>query len=787
MPLLLVGPALLPGRSFLPQHPVTLVPLSVEYPAEARNALGRINYWTSDALFPFLTDAAHLRSSLEQNTLPTWNPDQGLGYSSVGGSLISPWYPPNLLHGWIEPARAMGWNALLHWLLFGAGCALFVSRRGVAWPDALLAGCVVQCAGLTVFGAHYGMKLAVMTWFPWCLLSAQAHLSGDRGAGLRLCVFVGLSFLAGFVPLAVFGLAAVFLLSLLSALGTGTLRRWPTLVALGLLGVGAAGISLLPMAQSLAEAHRPLDAGASLNADTPALSALGTLLAPGMLGLPSDPFFAPHHPLALWLSSPDSLPAALQANGLEWNLHAGLAAFILACAGLLARPKSALLPSTLILVSLGFGLGLEPFSWLRNLPGLSMGAPTRAFMLSPVPFAWLAALGLGALRQRCRRAGIGLALGCLLAIGLGFVLRGQAADMAGHQAYDQLALRFDTTLEQVRLQLGNADLALASERLDREAFWLFVMGVAAALAGLITWRSGCVNAKSIALGVLPWFGLVGAEGLRLGQASLTPQELSTPLFPSSNAMEAVREAAGDGRILRLDESPSGVAEVEQLARPNLPEAYGIRDLTPYVIFTPKAWVQAVTALDPAAAYRSGISRLSDPALLDAPLLDLLGVTCILAKRPIQHEQLEPTFALDGFHVHRRSLQTPAGSRILSPSQLNAIEGDTLQWHLSESAPPDDWQSGDLRSARPSPSRMDFSIKHSSGGWLLMDGAASPGWKALVNGKDVPIHTVNDLLRAIRVPPGDSVVRTKYEPWALRFGFLSTLLCLFVAWRSSKRG
>ena len=785
LPIVFFGPALLPGKGFLPQHPSSLAPLSTE--ASAAEAQEQINYWTVDGLFPFLTDALHLRHALELDCLPTWNPMLGLGYGTAGGSLVTPWYPPNLLHLCVHPARAFGWLALLHLLLLGTGAALFLRRQGFGLGSALLAGWAIQAGGLSLFGAHYGMKLAAVAWFPWCLLAAQGVLARTRGAGLRLCVFTALSFLAGFPPLAVFALGALTLAGLFWS--KAEMGGFAALIGFLLLGVAAAGVGLLPMAESLGGAERSLNSGEYLPQTAPA-EALGTLLAPGMFGLPSDPFFAPSHPLALWLCAPENLPQTLQANGLEWNLHVGLAVFILALVGLCSRPRRSLLPGALLLLVLGFGLGWTPMSWLHVLPGLGSGAPTRAFMITPLLWVWLAALGLEALAAGCRRAGKCLALSCSMALGMGLYLGKQAQALGSQEATSILAQRYTVGLEAAKEHLAGADLALAAQRLESESHWLIGWTLAVALAGLATWymgRRAPTTSRGVAWALLPWFIVVGGEGLRLSRASHRPVNIEAGLFPPSPAMDAVREATGTGRVLRLDRSASGVSEVERLARPNLLQAYGIGDLTPYVVFTPRDWVDALAQVDPLSRYRSGASRLSDPEHLDHPLLDVMNVTCILATDHIEHPRLEHVFGQEGFHVHRRKVGAP-GPFAVFPDSGGQPTGDAgLLFpplvQAPEAAP--GWSPGEVRWARPTPTRLDVKITNSGGGWLVMDGSFQPGWKATVNGVDADVVRAQGLLRALRVPAGDVTVRTHYEPWSLRLGALLTLLALAIAWRTSQ--
>jgi uncharacterized membrane protein YfhO len=62
----------------------------------------------------------------------------------------------------------------------------------------------------------------------------------------------------------------------------------------------------------------------------------------------------------------------------------------------------------------------------------------------------------------------------------------------------------------------------------------------------------------------------------------------------------------------------------------------------------------------------------------------------------------------------------------------------------------------------------------------------PGWKAYVNGRQVPVHMVNGLIQGIEVPAGDSTVEFKFQPASIYIGgaiSLATLLVLllYIIW------
>ena len=65
----------------------------------------------------------------------------------------------------------------------------------------------------------------------------------------------------------------------------------------------------------------------------------------------------------------------------------------------------------------------------------------------------------------------------------------------------------------------------------------------------------------------------------------------------------------------------------------------------------------------------------------------------------------------------------------------------------------------------------------------------PGWKATVDGHDVPIERVDYLIRGVPVPAGAHRVEFRYQPASWRAGWILSLLALIailtaalVGWR-----
>lgn len=86
--------------------------------------------------------------------------------------------------------------------------------------------------------------------------------------------------------------------------------------------------------------------------------------------------------------------------------------------------------------------------------------------------------------------------------------------------------------------------------------------------------------------------------------------------------------------------------------------------------------------------------------------------------------------------------------------------------------------------REAPDRLDVEVESARGGRLVFHEAWHPGWKAALDGADAELECEAGLYRALPVPAGKHLVRTKFEAFSLRLGawtsFLALVLLLVLA-------
>jgi len=73
-------------------------------------------------------------------------------------------------------------------------------------------------------------------------------------------------------------------------------------------------------------------------------------------------------------------------------------------------------------------------------------------------------------------------------------------------------------------------------------------------------------------------------------------------------------------------------------------------------------------------------------------------------------------------------------------------------------------SGEVSLSNRIPNELTYTVEAEKGGLVVFSEIYYPnGWKASVNGEEVPIIRTNYLLRGVQVPEGKSVVNMKFEP------------------------
>jgi hypothetical protein len=236
--------------------------------------------------------------------------------------------------------------------------------------------------------------------------------------------------------------------------------------------------------------------------------------------------------------------------------------------------------------------------------------------------------------------------------------------------------------------------------------------------------------------------------------------------------------------------------------------FGLEDIQGYNPIQTQRYVEFIDALN---GHRQEYhERDLFPAGLTSPLLDLLNLRYLIVPADAPEradlapllEDFLPVYA----DAHVRILENPEAlprawlvheARQVAPGEalplLTAGSVDPRQVALLETAPPPLAPVSEAAAGTPAegaivvahePDRLELRVSAQTPALLVLSEVWDPGWRALLDGEDVPVLVANHTLRAIPIPPGEHTLLLSYDPPWLRVGIavtLGTMLAIVVVW------
>jgi O-antigen/teichoic acid export membrane protein len=264
------------------------------------------------------------------------------------------------------------------------------------------------------------------------------------------------------------------------------------------------------------------------------------------------------------------------------------------------------------------------------------------------------------------------------------------------------------------------------------------------------------------------------------------------------AVEFLKRDEGLYRVTSFD------APDEKVFIANAAELYGIQDVRGYDSIIPRQYADFVSLVTPQEGdllyNRIGPIYAPDYRALDSPLLDLLGVKYVLTGQHIPNTKYrlaydgeirvyENTRALPRAFVQPCARSVPEEQladelRDFDPRKELLLSDKDFQ---SQNAVTGDCQATPAEVVRYEGNEVEVSARSGSGGWLLLADSYFPGWKAYVRPpgagqeaeKETPIYRADGNFRAVRLPPGEHVVRFKYTPMSFKLGLYTSFLAAVV--------
>lgn len=702
--------------------------------------------------------------SVQGGMIPLWNPYVLNGFPMHAANATAMFAPLTAL-SYVLPFDA-AWTAgfLLRPVFAALGTALYARALGLGHSAALSAGLVLAWCGFQVGWAGQAMT-DIVVWLPWVMLGVLRV--AERATGPRIAltaIALAVPHLSGHPEVAVYvtlmgvGSALLYLIWPPLAANAATRDVWRMrlrallgLTAMAALALLLAAIQLLPTIEWIPQLKREL---VGVSPSMPARDALN---------------FVIRHMAA----APVNVVGSFIPNA---AMYAGLVTLLVVPAALThPRQREVWFFMLVLITALQFAFGWGPLVWLHHSMPTPIDFPKmRIILLADFSLAMLAGFGVSALSsagRRVPRAVVGVIIVC--AVGLGtLLLRLPDAGPLINDAADPLA---------------------GPRSLFQGTPFAIALVVAVALAtGVPSMRSrGRPHGAALCL-------LVAVDLLTFAYGhvpfSRTDVMLSTP--PAIQFLQEHSDASS--RILSTrNVIPYNWEAQYRLATPN-----GYLYVTKLI-----ADVMAPITIGP----DPGVIELRHDRLLQSrsPLIDFLGVRYLVADHASGSadylagfpERFTPVFddgyvrvyenpralprarlvPCDGIEVQQ--FQRRAISRVNSPAFDHAtmvILNEKIQ--CPEVAPPDGAslatdQAVEVVEATFNTYEVRANVVVPS--LLVYSDTFYVGWRGFVDGEEVPIVRANHAFKALRVDPGQHLVRFVFDPWSFRLGSALSVIGLVI--------
>ena len=723
--LLMLGrPLLFPDLVLLPADLVKhALPFADDPNPQVRNRL------IADVMEQFYPYYSFVREEFRNGRLPLWNPYVLNGTPFLATAVSAVLSPLNFILLPIPLETSYEWAALLKLLLAGAGVFLFLRRIGLS-PWAAAAGAAAyQFSGYQIFFLLYP-NTAVSMCLGWGLWSVEGLLERvSRRRVAMLAVIVCVSILGGQPECSLLALMAWTLYALVR-----NWKRLPSVVGGSLLGVMMSALILLPFVELvLSGGTLELRSWSGRNPLFMDLWELPALLTPYFLGCP--------------FNEPQSL------NAFRGLIYVGLVPLALAFGAFFSKTHRQEIRSLWAVAAAAFVIlfGIFPFFDLFTaLPLLENANHLHSVLVLQMALAALAGIGVE-------------------------VFSGK-----------------ESSVRQRRLVFGAAFLAgLAALVLFMRPAWN-----PDALAGSYCfgpWRFSYPIYPLLGLGCLPvlyflkprWFSagalcLILITGVFFG-LDFNPV-VSRNMLDRSNAMVRQLDPHGHDRITGI-----GVATL----LPNYAMSLGLRDVRGYeslVVRRVPSFYQLLAGHE--MDFHHFILSLERQRL---QLLRTMGVSRLLS--PARYELEDLTLLRSEFpYIYR----VEGAGRVELTREVTVVEDGLSALHhvlarqspqdtVVEAASPDHFRlpvkvesasqpEGDRAEwIRDLPDLVELRTVASGPTLLVLRDTYYRGWKAAVDGVEVPIWRTDYLFRGVVVPSGRHTVRFEFRPLSFRIGLVISML------------
>jgi len=703
----------------------------------------------------------------KEGRIPNWCPYIMGGMPMVGSLLYAnPYYPGFALGNWLSFiffGSPYAW-LFLHYLLAGLGLYLLLKDLGVHWIIAAL--CSLFFAfnpSMVVFAdVGHGSKLMTIAYLPWILLlTRRLFARPTAGRAALLTLTFGLQLLALHVQIAYYGAMLMGLYAIYSLIAEGranlskNVRAALLLMACGLFAFFIASPLYLQVQEYSHYSIRGGGAtgGASWDYATAwsfhPLESL-TYIFPSFYGFGGETYwgFMPFTDMPLY-----------------WG---GVILLFAPWAVVLKRSRAT---SFLIILAalawiVSFGRFLPALFWplFELLPYFNkFRVPSLIQVLVLLPAVILAARSLQAIWERSRSKNAEREKLTQKFVWVGGLIIGVCS----------LLLIFQAALKPAFLSWIHAARPQIQGQAAGEAFAMFTADLIRLL--LLT---GVLYGSTILVLKQKWprWALIAAVAMAaVLELNYFDRMLLHPTPPQQ--MQSYLQADDVVAFLKRESEPYRIFPLTSGHSPDWYMAHRIESILGYTGARPRLFQEAVDSL--------GYNNFS--------FLRMLNARYFISDKPIKHEAFEVVYTGLSEQVSRYRDALPRAF-LVNRSVLLSSPGEILQLYRSGnfdfgsvaalekplSAPLEERASGTVTWNSRSPDHFALDVRSSGRQLLVLSEVYYPsGWRAMLDGREAPIHKVNYLFRGIEIPAGNHRVEMSFQPRNVARGNLLKWIALAV--------
>lgn len=135
--------------------------------------------------------------SLQNGSLPLWNPLSAFGIPWLATWQTETFYPGTLFFKWFG-LKFWNYSGVLHLLILSVGVYRLLRASGVQTFWAFFSAAIALLNGCAYNHLGSNSSMDTMAWMPWVLLAAKGILDQKPWAGLQFAAFVTLQIFAGY-------------------------------------------------------------------------------------------------------------------------------------------------------------------------------------------------------------------------------------------------------------------------------------------------------------------------------------------------------------------------------------------------------------------------------------------------------------------------------------------------------------------------------------------------------------------------------------------------------------